>query len=275
MMDIRLVVLDIDGTLAGESNEVSQPVRAAIQDLRARGVTVALATGRMYRSALRFHQTLELDTPLIAYNGAWTQNPSQPEPLHHQPLPADLVASLLDVLEAGKWRSPVGIHCYINDRLHVRDVNDETRAYAERSGIEPIAVGDLRNLLDCEITKLLTLCNDPDVIGDVLTMLRSQYTNQDLYLTQSTVNFLEATHPAVNKGSAVRRLAEEMLGLQAEQVMAIGDNWNDAEMLHYAGVGVAMGSAPRGVQDLAQWVAPTVEADGVVAALTKFCGSGP
>ncbi len=269
-MDIRLVVLDIDGTIAGESNRVSEPVRAAVRDVLARGIPVVLATGRMYRSALRFHQLLELQTPLIAYNGAWTQDPSQAERLHHQPLPAALVASLLDELETEDWRSQLGIHCYIDDSLHVRAVNDETRAYAERSGIEPIAVGDLRTLLDRDVTKLLALCPDRQLIGRVLSHLRSRYTSRDLYLTQSTPTFLEATHPEVNKGTALSRLAEYTLGLRAEQVLAIGDNWNDAEMIDYAGIGIAMGSAPAGVQALAQWVAPDVAADGVAIALQKF-----
>ncbi|NJL02220.1 MAG: HAD family phosphatase [Spirulinaceae cyanobacterium RM2_2_10] len=269
-MDIRLVVLDIDGTIAGESNDISPAVREAVRDVLARGIPVAIATGRMYRSALRFYQALELQTPLIAYNGAWTQAPGQAERMHHQPLAPELVASLLDILEMAEWRSQIGVHCYIDDRLHVREVTDETRAYAGRSGIEPIAVGDLRQLLNQEITKVLTLCEDRQLIGAILAKLRSHYSTHDVYLTQSTPTFLEATHPQVNKGTAVRRLAEDVLGLQAEQVLAIGDNWNDAEMLDYAGIGVAMGSAPTGVKDIAQWVAPDVEADGVVAALAKF-----
>jgi len=62
-------------------------------------------------------------------------------------------------------RSPLGIHCYSGDRLHVSIATDETRAYAGRSGIEPAIVGDLRQLLDREIAKLLALSNDPLAIG--------------------------------------------------------------------------------------------------------------
>jgi hydroxymethylpyrimidine pyrophosphatase-like HAD family hydrolase len=61
-----------------------------------------------------------------------------------------------------------------------------------------------------------------------------------------------------------------MLGLESAQVMTLGDNFNDLEMLQYAGIGVAMGDAPDGVKAIADWVAPSVEADGVVAAIEKF-----
>jgi hydroxymethylpyrimidine pyrophosphatase-like HAD family hydrolase len=65
-------------------------------------------------------------------------------------------------------------------------------------------------------------------------------------------------------------LAEDILGLQPKNVMAIGDNFNDVSMLTYAGVGVAMGNAPQAVKDQADWVAPSVNLNGVAAALAKF-----
>ncbi|MEM6521597.1 MAG: HAD hydrolase family protein, partial [Cyanobacteria bacterium P01_C01_bin.70] len=68
----------------------------------------------------------------------------------------------------------------------------------------------------------------------------------------------------------VQYLAEELLGLTSDQVMTVGDNFNDYEMLQYAGVGVAMGDAPEGVKSIADWVAPSVEDDGVVTAIEQF-----
>jgi hydroxymethylpyrimidine pyrophosphatase-like HAD family hydrolase len=82
--------------------------------------------------------------------------------------------------------------------------------------------------------------------------------------------FLEAANTHVNKGNAVRYLAEEMLGLESHNVMTIGDNFNDVEMLDYAGISVAMGNAPTEVQAIADWVAPSVELDGAAVAIKKF-----
>jgi hydroxymethylpyrimidine pyrophosphatase-like HAD family hydrolase len=133
-----------------------------------------------------------------------------------------------------------------------------------------IVAGDLRGLLPQEPTKLLCMSDNTELIQTALADLKGIYPATDLYLTTSTPTFLEATHPTANKGAAVRYLAEERLGLSAHNVMAIGDNFNDFEMLQYAAIGVAMGDAPLGLQQVAQWVAPGVEADGVVAAIEKF-----
>ncbi|BAZ52336.1 HAD family phosphatase [Nostoc ellipsosporum NOK] len=268
--DIKLLVLDIDGTISGKSNTLSEPVKQAIAQVQAQGIQVAIATGRMYRSALRFHQEIGSVLPLMAYQGAWIQDPASQKLHRHLVVSREHAHQLLDYFEQPELRSLLSVHFYINDELYVREITEETRIYAQRSGITPIAVGDLRQVLTNEPTKILALCDDTDVINELLGNLRSQYTPAELYLTTSIATFFEATNPFVNKGTAVRYLAEELLGLQSNNVMTIGDNFNDVEMLEYAGIGVAMGDAPAEVQAIAQWVAPSVEEDGAATAIEKF-----
>lgn len=268
--DIKLLVVDIDGTIAGESNNISQAVIEALAAVQAKGIFVAIATGRMYRSAVRFHSRINSTLPLLAYQGAWIQNPITQKIHRHLTVSRELAQKLLDYFEQPKLRSLLSVHFYINDELYVRELTQESEIYAERSGINPIVVGDLRSTLSNEPTKILALCDDTDIIQHILGNLRSQYTPAELYLTTSVATFFEATNPLVNKGTAVRYLAEELLGLQRANVMTIGDNFNDLEMLQYASIGVAMGNAPLGVQEHAQWVAPTVEKDGVATAIEKF-----
>lgn len=268
--DIQLLVLDIDGTIAGETNQIREPVKQAIKAAQAKKVQVAIATGRMYRSALRFHQDIGSQLPLIVYQGAWIQDPASQKILRHLPVSRKMALQLLDYFEQPELRSLLSVHFYINDQLYVRQITRETGIYAERSEIEPIAVGDLRQVLDNEPTKILALSDNTEVIERLLGTLRQQYTPAELYLTTSVASFFEATNPSVNKGTAVRYLAEEMLGLQASNVMTVGDNFNDVEMLEYAGVGVAMGNAPAQVQAIASWVAPSVEEDGAAVAIEKF-----
>jgi hypothetical protein len=268
--EIKLLVVDIDGTIAGESNEINQPVIQAIQAAQERGVSVAIATGRMYRSALRFHQVINSTLPLLAYQGAWIQDPTTEQLHRHWTVSTQTAHQLLDYFEQPQLRSLLSVHFYINDQLYVREITPETQIYSERSGIEAIAVGDLRQVLTNEPTKVLALSDDTDVIDQLLGNLRQQYTPAELYLTKSVATFFEATNPNVNKGTGVRYLAEELLGLQAANVMTVGDNFNDVEMLEYAGIGVAMGNAPAEVKAFAQWVAPTVEQDGAAAAIEEF-----
>ncbi|MFE1746179.1 Cof-type HAD-IIB family hydrolase [Coleofasciculus sp. H7-2] len=268
---IRLLVLDIDGTIAGVSNTIREPVLRAIRAVQAKGIHIAIATGRMYRSALRFHQDVGSTLPVMAYQGAWIQDPVTQQFLRHLPVSKLMVLQLLEYFEEPEWRSLLSVHFYINDQLYVRELTSATKAYSQRSGIQPIVVGDLRNALSiAEPTKVLALCDDTTVIDNLLGTLRKRYTPAELYLTTSVATFFEATHPSVNKGTAVRYLAEEILGLDAANVMAIGDNFNDLEMLEYAGIGVAMGNAPADVQAIAQWVAPSVEKDGAAAAIEMF-----
>jgi Cof subfamily protein (haloacid dehalogenase superfamily) len=268
--DLRLLVLDIDGTIAGQSNDINPSVLSAIRAAQQKGIQVAIATGRMYQSALRFHQSVGSCLPLAAYQGAWIQDPKTGTVHRHWSVPRQQVSALLDYFERSELRSLLSVHFYINDQLYVREMTSETKAYSERSGIQPIAVGDLRTTLETEPTKVLALSDDTELITHLLGALQKQYTPAELYLTKSVATFFEATHPAANKGSAVRYLTEELLGLQPENVMTIGDNFNDVEMLEYAGVGVAMGNAPEGVKAIAQWVAPSVEENGASAAIEEF-----
>ncbi|QMS91839.1 HAD family phosphatase [Nostoc edaphicum CCNP1411] len=268
--DIKLLVLDIDGTIAGHSNTISAGVKQAIIAAQARGIQVAIATGRMYRSALHFHQDIGSTLPLMAYQGAWIQDPITQKIHRHWVVSREIAHQLLDYFEKPELRSLLSVHFYINDQLYVRELTRETQMYAERSGITPIPVGDLRQALTNEPTKILALCDDTDVIDKLLGNLRRQYTPAELYLTTSVATFFEATNASVNKGTAVRYLAEELLGLQLANVMAIGDNFNDVEMLEYVGLGVAMGNAPAAVQAIARWVAPSVEEDGAAVAIEKF-----
>lgn len=268
--DIRLVVVDLDGTVVGASNTINPAVIEAVQAVRDKGVGVAIATGRMYHSALRFHNMLGLSLPLMSYQGALVKDPATEEIHQHLTVDPTAAAELLDFFEQPELRHRVSIHFYMNDQLYVREMSEDTIAYSKRSSAKPNVVGDLRSILDQSPTKILAISNDTNLIDDMLLTLQTRYTPEQYYFTKSVDIFLEATHPQVNKGNAVRYVAEEIMGLQAANVMTLGDNFNDLEMLQYAGIGVAMGDAPDPVKAIANWVAPGVAADGAVAALERF-----
>ncbi|MEM8543620.1 MAG: Cof-type HAD-IIB family hydrolase [Cyanobacteria bacterium P01_H01_bin.119] len=271
---IKLLVLDIDGTLAGRSNQVEAPVLEAIRAVQARGIQVAIATGRMYGSAVRFHQAVGSALPLMAYQGAYIKDPLTKKVYRHTPLPRSHTLALIAELTPLELARQLSIHLYIDDRLHVREIIADTEEYAARSQIIPVAAGDLSRFLSAnaaiETTKLLALSAEPALVGQLLAKLRAVYPPSELYFTSSTETFFEVTHPQANKGAAVKYLAEDLLDLRPEQVMTVGDNFNDLEMLQYAGIGVAMGDAPDGVKAAADWVAPPVDNYGVAAAIAEF-----
>jgi hypothetical protein len=269
-VDIKLLVLDIDGTIAGQSNQINQRVIDAIQAVQNRGIRVTIATGRMYRSALRFHQKINANLPLIAYNGAWIQCPLNNQIYSHIPLNSQVGVQLLNFFEKHKFSKHVEIHCYFNDQLYVNKVTEKTKIYSQRSEIVPIVIEDLKTVIKQSSTKILALCYQPKIMAQIKQEIAQTFPHENVYLTQSSQIYLEMTNPDVNKGNAIRYLTEKILGLQPENVMAIGDNFNDLEMLKYAGFSVAMGDAPTEIKNIAQWVAPTVEEDGVAIALEQL-----
>ncbi|MFM1841737.1 MAG: hypothetical protein RLZZ490_470 [Cyanobacteriota bacterium] len=270
-MGIKLVVLDIDGTIAGESNQVRPAVVETIQRVQDQGIAVALATGRMFGSALPFYDQIQSTLPLIAYNGALTQHPHSQEILRQWPLPTAIALEILDYFESPDLRQKLEVHCYHNDQLYVREITPETERYMARSGMAAQAIGDLRIMIERSTVKLLAISQNNQLIQSLITELRQQYSPQDVHLTQSTDIYFEITHPQANKGLAIQHLTEDILKLKPENVLAIGDNFNDREMLKYAGIGVAMGNAPDPIKAIADWVTDDVEADGVKQALEKFC----
>ena len=268
--EIKLLIVDIDGTIAGKSNQVSNRVKKAIRAAQAKGVRVGIATGRMYKSALRFHQEIGADFPVIAYQGAWIQDPATGITHRHLPVPVKIARELIDYFEQPHLFDKLSLHVYLDDRLYVRDINPDTELYVGRSGIEATPVGDLRKVLTDLPTKILAMSEDIPLIDSLLVDLRQRYPQEALHITTSVPIFLEATQSGVNKGSAIDYIATKLLGITAANVLAIGDNFNDVEMITYAGVGVAMGNAPDDVKSIADWVAPHIEADGVAVAIEKF-----
>lgn len=273
--DIKLVVVDIDGTISGDANQVNESVKQAIASAKAKGVKVAIATGRMYRSAVRFHELIGSDLPLISYQGALIKDPRTEEIVGHWPVDIEQALSLLDDLGDFATNDQLSVHIYVNDQLYVRKMTAATAIYAERSKVEVNVVGDLREFLtskntEMPPTKILALSDTAELVTEMLRVFKGRYTPQQLYLTKSVATFFEATNPIANKGTAVKHLAENILGFNRSQVLAIGDNFNDLEMIEYAGIGVVMGNGAEGLKPLGDWVAPSVEEDGVAIAIEKF-----
>jgi hypothetical protein len=262
--------MDVDGTIAGNSNTVREPIKAAIQAAQTQGIQVALATGRMYHSALPYYHSIGSQLPLIAYNGALTKDPQTEKTYQELSVPPAIALSLLDYFETPDLRTRLDVHCYHNDQLYVREITLETERYMARSGAKPVVVADLRSIAQLSSHKLLVITQESELIEELNGHLSDRYRENEIHITQSTEIYVELTHPQANKGSAVRYLAEEILGLTSHQVMAIGDNFNDVEMLRYAHIGVAMGNAPEAVQQIADWVTVDVEEDGVAIAIQKF-----
>jgi Cof subfamily protein (haloacid dehalogenase superfamily) len=267
--DVRLLVLDIDGTIVDESNRARDSVARAIRSAERRGVAVAIATGRLYQSSLDAYESIGSTLPLICYEGALIRQPHTGFVHRHWPLEPDVVALMLDHTEPLSLSGGLSVHLYTQDNLYVSNLNDASIKYFGGSKVEPIVVSDLRQLLNRAATKVIVLSDDVQVIARLSGQLKNSSSRTQVKQYKS-ITLLEAFHPAVNKRLAVSYLAEEIMGLRPENVMAIGDDFTDIEMLQYAGIGVAMGNAPAAVKAVADWVTTSVEKDGVASAVEKW-----
>jgi Cof subfamily protein (haloacid dehalogenase superfamily) len=267
--DIRLLVLDLDGTIVDESNQISESVAQALDLVKRRGVAVAIATGRRYESSLPAYDLIGSTLPLICYEGGLIRERSTGLTHRHWPVGPHVAAQILDHSERLSLNGLLSIHLHIDDELYVSNLNEASRKFLERSIVVPIVVPDLRPLLNRAATKVMVMSDDAEVITRLSTQLKNSDSRTRISEYKS-ITLLEAFHPTVNKRLAVSYLAEEMMGLRPENVMAIGDHFTDIEMLEYAGIGVAMGNSPAEVKAAADWVTTSIEEDGVARAVERW-----
>lgn len=262
-MDIKLVALDLDDTLLDKSLAVSPRTREAIAQAIAKGVTVTVATGRMYSSALIYAKQLELDVPLITYNGGLIRRVQSGETLYHMPVDEQVARDVFSLFHENGWY----IQSYVDDILYVAEHNETSRYYERMTGIKAVALGEAFYTMAGAPTKMLALTGEVQ-LGEIEKQVRSAFGDR-LYIAKSKPTYLEMTHPQVNKGHALAFLAEK-LGITRQQVMAVGDSQNDLDMIEYAGWGVAMGNAAANVKAAAQAVTGHHDAEGVAEAIEQY-----
>src|SRR5438067_5427848 len=251
--DIRLLVLDLDGTIVDESNCIRDSVAQAVALVQSRGVAVAIATGRRYPSPLPAYDFIGSTQPLICFEGVLSRDRNTGITHRHWPLEPRVVAQILDHTERLSLTGRLSVHFHIEDDLYVSNLNDAASKFFEGSTVVPIVVSDLRPLLNRATTKVMVLSDDVEIINRLSTHLKNSDSRTRIRKYKS-IMLLEAFHPTANKRLAVTCLAEEIMALRPENVMAIGDDVSDIEMLEYAGIGVAMGNAPAAVKTCADWV---------------------
>ncbi|MGH2406771.1 MAG: Cof-type HAD-IIB family hydrolase [Candidatus Limnocylindrales bacterium] len=268
MTEIRLLALDLDGTILAEGRQVSVRTHAAVARAMERGVRVVLATGRMYRSALPHVEALDLDGPLICYQGAYirerpARDGSPGELLRDLTLPGAVAR------DAVRWSREHGLDPHVNrdDRLLMEVGDEEAPDYERHAGISAVFVPDLLAALDGPVTKVLAV-RASGVPEAVLGAGRVAFDGR-AEVTVSHPDYLEFTAPGVHKGAALAWLAAH-LGIQMSATMAIGDQFNDLEMLAMAGLGVAMGGSPPAVQAAADYVTASIAEDGAAQAIERF-----
>jgi Cof subfamily protein (haloacid dehalogenase superfamily) len=259
----RLLVVDLDGTVRSRVHGITPGVRAAVAAAQARGVRVCVATGRMWRSAEPWVRTLGADPPVILYNGGQVLDFASGRTFYEQLLPREAARVALAL---ARRDSEVQAHLYLRDRVYVERRHPLTDAYAADDGLTYDVVPSFDALLRDDPHKVLVI-GAPERVEALQRAVRAA--RLPVHDVQSEPVYLEILPPGVSKGSALTAMLEA-LGVAAAETIAVGDNWNDVEMLETAGLGVAMGSAPEGVRARADHVCGTAEEEGVREVIERF-----
>ena len=259
----KLLALDLDGTLIGESPEISPRSAHAVREAAKLGVKVTLATGRMYRAARPYAEQLGIATPLICYQGAQIREPVSGEIISETGIDRE---TALEVLRYSR-ENGYHVNAFAGDELYMAELTPEGRFYSERANVEPNIVGDLSEWLDRDVLKLVLITDEPTTLKIIYEL--SERFGERLYVTRSFPNYAETISPYASKGKALKYLAKR-LDIALENVMAIGDDLNDIDMVAAAGLGVAMRNSAPDVLSNAQFVTGTVDEDGVATAIERF-----
>ncbi|MFN8482619.1 MAG: Cof-type HAD-IIB family hydrolase [Anaerolineae bacterium] len=261
---IRLVALDLDGTLLNEELHITPRTIAAIQDATAAGVHVTLATGRAFISTRPFAERLSLTTPLICYQGGVIGDPGSGRVLHEVTMSVEMAEKVIEQADL----EDLDISLYGKDVIYFRKLQWPQEFYERWFGLRVVHAPRLQCALDETLPlKFIIIAEPPE--ADAIEARWKRLFDGPLHIVRSHRLFVEGNPPGASKGTALAWLARR-LGVPREAVMAVGDNDNDRSMVEWAGVGVAMGSGAPSLQAVADWVAPGQAEDGAAVALERF-----
>ena len=262
---IRLLALDLDGTLMDDDMVIrSHRVRRAVAAAHELGVVVTLATGRMFDFALPFARDLGITAPMICYQGGLIQAPDSGVPLYRATMERALVREVLELQAERGWHFVL----YAADDVFLTERRHPEVFYRDRLGERLVWVDDFRAVLEQHEPVKFVVFVEPHETDRVEMALRQRFGGR-MEVVRSHALIIEGNPPGVSKGDALRRLAAH-LDIPQPEVMAVGDQDNDATMIAWAGVGVAMGNASPAVKAVADWIAPPLEKDGAAVAIERF-----
>ena len=271
-MTIKLICIDMDGTLLKDQQVVSEENKKAIKEAIKKGVKIAITTGRMYDCAKLYSKEIGLDTPIIASNGAFIGY--KDKVIYNNPLKKEDILKFLEVTKKH------GLKAYLTANFgiiseeelaedHVYKILNKTLKDEEK--VKLIVSDNIKEEIekfDGEILK--GVCADKNnKVNLIKAREELESLNTNMEIVSSWNDNFEVMRNGSTKGDAVRYLAN-YFGIDKEEVMCLGDSENDLSMIKYAGTGIAMGNASEDIKSVADYVTDTNVNDGVAKAINKF-----
>ena len=262
----KLIALDLDGTLLTREKTISPRTKAMLREAIALGHHVVIATGRPAHASMQYYDELELNTPMVNYNGALTHHVKDPSwGMHHFPLER---SDALAILKACERIGADNVIAEIKDDYYMKS-HDAEFIRTICAGRAPLAIGEISELLTEHPTALLIRPNDA-VVHELRTHLQQYHAHMiEQRLWGAPWKVIEIVRSGVTKATGLQLIAGHY-GVRQEDVIAFGDEDNDLEMIQYAGHGVAMGNSNPLLKEIANHVTNTNDEDGIALMLEKL-----
>ncbi|WP_442602345.1 Cof-type HAD-IIB family hydrolase [Paenibacillus sp. KN14-4R] len=267
MTTYKMIVLDLDDTLLRDDYSISPRTKEALMRAQEAGVKVVLASGRPTYAMLPIAKELELakyGSFILSFNGAKITNCQTDEVLFSSTLSVETIHEMYAISQ----REGIEILSYVGDDIitearHNKYIHIES----ELTGMRIVEVESFTSYVQQPVVKGLMVA-DPDYLAVVEKKLQKELAGR-LNVMRSKPFYLEVTEVGVDKGASLDHLIKQ-LGITKDEVIAIGDSYNDLSMIHFAGLGVAMGNAPDDIKAVAQYVTDTNMNDGVAKVVEKY-----
>ena len=273
MRKVKLIALDLDGTLLNTNKQLSSENAAALRRASEEGIEIVPATGRFYRGMPEIIRDLPFVHYVIGINGAEVYDAASKRAVCESELSWQHAVSIMEYLDT----LPVIYDCYQRGWGYMtKTLYDQAEDYAPTAhNLEMIRnlrtpVPDLKSYIrekKAGVQKIQFFFRDMALRAELLRSLPEKY--PDLVVTTSIVNNIEINSREATKGAALQKLAEH-LGIRMEETVAFGDDLNDVTMLKAAGIGIAMGNAAESVKAAADHVTSDCDHSGVAEAMKRY-----
>ena len=264
-MKQHLIVLDLDGTLLTDEKVISAKTEQTLKAAREAGHQIMIATGRPYRASEPYYRQLNLDVPIVNFNGAFVHHPTDRSwKTFHEPISLPVVSEVVEALQDFNVHNVVA---EVMDDVYVHR-HDEKLLNIFTMGEPSVTVGDHRSYLTDNPTSLLIHpeLKDQEKIRKHLADVHAEVIDHRRW--GAPWHVIEVIRHGLNKAVGISKVSE-WLNIPQERIIAFGDEDNDYEMIEYAGTGVAMGNAIDGLKSIADEVTGTNNEDGIAAVLEE------
>ena len=260
---IKLIATDLDNTLLDKDGSVPPETVAALAKAEEKGVTVTVATGRSFASARGVAEMIGGNGLAICYNGSQIRRLADGMVLYSGCVDKDVQRGIIEfVHERGLY-----LQMYDNDEIVVETLRLDMHNDPDLKFASHREVGDFLKepLFD---TPKMMIAADPAEVPALQAELEEMFAGR-IFCAQSEPHLIEIMPAAVNKGTALAALCQEM-GIRREEIMALGDNTNDMHLLQAAGLAIAVANAVPRLQEYADYVCQGERSEGFREAVEKF-----